>query len=222
MNRKLIAPIAVALLTSSLIAVGAGLGKTATTTATTTSIAVDGVMDDAYKTSTVIVPETKNSGVIDDANDLNAKIHTTYDKDALYVFVEVVDDTVEDSRSQSPWNDDSVEIYIDGGNEKAAAYDNNDTQFVFSVNKKSFASTKERLDGVDQKFVLGNKGYSAEIKIPWANVGVTDVALGKKIGFEVEINDDDDGVDRDGKLAWNADKDQCWTDPGYFGVLELK
>jgi Carbohydrate family 9 binding domain-like len=221
MNRKLIAPIVAALLTSSLIAVGAGLGKIATA-ASATSIAVDGQMDEAYKASTVIVPETNNSGAVDNAADLSAKIHTVYDKEALYVFVEVSDDTVETSRSQSPWNDDSVEVYVDGGNEKAAAYDGNDTQFVFSVNKKSFASTKERLDGVDQKFVLGDKGYTAEIKIPWANVGVTGVAAGKKIGFEVELNDDDDGVDRDGKLAWNADKDQCWTDPSYFGVLELK
>jgi hypothetical protein len=221
MNRQLIAPIAIAVLTSSLVVFAAGLGKTATAAAAT-GIAVDGTMDDAYKASTVIVPESKNSGVVDNAADLAAKIYTAYDKEGLYVFVEVSDDTVDDSRSQSPWNDDSVEVYIDGGNEKAAAYDSNDTQFVFSVNKKSFASTRERLDGVEQMFVLGEKGYTAEIKIPWANVGVTDVAAGKKIGFEVELNDDDDGVDRDGKLAWNADKDQCWTDPSYFGVLELK
>jgi Carbohydrate family 9 binding domain-like len=221
MNRQLIAPIATLVLTSSLVVVAAGLGKTATAAAAT-GMTVDGVMEDAYKASTTIVPESKNSGVVDDANDLAAKIYTAYDQEALYVFVEVKDDVVEDSRSQSPWNDDSIEVYIDGGNEKAAAYDGNDTQFVFSVNKKSFASTKERLDGVDQQFVLGDKSYTAEIRIPWANVGVTGVAAGKKIGFEVELNDDDDGVDRDGKLAWNADKDQCWTDPSYFGVLELK
>jgi Carbohydrate family 9 binding domain-like len=211
----------IALLTSSLVASGAGLGKTATATAAP-AVAVDAKMDDAYKTASVMTLESKLGGSIDNAADLSAKAMAVYGTDALYVYADVTDDTVDDTRSTNPWDDDSVEIYVDGSNNKAEKYDANDTQFVFSVNKKSFASTATRLDGIEVKFANRDGGYTFEAKIPWKNMVVEGAAAGKKLGFEVIINDDDDGTERDAVLSWNSDKSESWQNPTYFGTLELK
>jgi hypothetical protein len=44
---------------------------------------------------------------------------------------------------------------------------------------------------------------------------------GRAIGIDVQINDDDSGNERDGKLAWHAKNDQSWKNPQAFGKLIL-
>jgi len=65
-----------------------------------------------------------------------------------------------------------------------------------------------------------NQGYILETAIPWSTLGVKPVA-GKSIGIDVQVNDDDSGRDRDGKLSWHAKNDNSWKDPSNFGRLVL-
>ena len=51
-------------------------------------------------------------------------------------------------------------------------------------------------------------------------LGVKPVA-GHTMGIDVQINDDDSGRDRDGKLAWHAKSNNSWTNPKTFGRLVL-
>ena len=46
-------------------------------------------------------------------------------------------------------------------------------------------------------------------------------AAGKVFGFDVHLNDDDDGGPRDGKLAWFGTVDQAWTRPDLFSAATL-
>ncbi|HIP81169.1 MAG TPA: hypothetical protein EYH16_02005, partial [Leucothrix mucor] len=64
------------------------------------------------------------------------------------------------------------------------------------------------------------KGYSLETAIPWKTLGVKPIA-GRVIGIDVQINDDDNGKERDGKIAWHAKKDNSWKSPQTFGRLVL-
>ena len=42
------------------------------------------------------------------------------------------------------------------------------------------------------------------------------------IGFDIQINEDDNGDARDAKISWNANVDQAWKNPQFFGQLILQ
>ena len=65
-------------------------------------------------------------GVYDDHY---SSFRTMWDEDYLYVFVQVVDEEVDGSERTSPWLNDCVELFFDGGNEKTATYDSSDVQW---------------------------------------------------------------------------------------------
>ena len=68
--------------------------------------------------------------------------------------------------------------------------------------------------------VRTDRGYTLETAIPWRTLGVKPVA-GHMIGIDVQINDDDNGKERDGKLAWHSKNDKAWQSPRNFGRLVL-
>ncbi|HIP95489.1 MAG TPA: hypothetical protein EYH20_09150, partial [Leucothrix sp.] len=41
------------------------------------------------------------------------------------------------------------------------------------------------------------------------------------LGFDIQINDDDNGYSRDAKISWNAESDSAWKTPRVFGELVL-
>ena len=64
-------------------------------------------------------------------------------------------------------------------------------------------------------------GYRLEAAIPWEILKVKP-HVNQHIGFEVQVNDDDSGKHRDGKIAWNAKVDKAWKNPKMFGGLVLR
>ena len=77
-----------------------------------------------------------------------------------------------------------------------------------------------RTEGVVFATVRTDRGYRMEIKLPWSTVG-TKPSAGAKIGLDVHVNDDDDGGDRDSKLAWWGKEDNAWQTPSAFGTADL-
>ena len=68
-------------------------------------------------------------------------------------------------------------------------------------------------------------GYVVEAAIPLDSPDKWDLELedGLVIGFNVHLNDDDDGGERDNKLIWSANDvdDQSWNNPSRFADLEF-
>jgi hypothetical protein len=60
----------------------------------------------------------------------------------------------------------------------------------------------------------------ARLEAPWSTLGVTP-GPGKQIGLDVQVNDDDDGGDRDTKVMWHAQRDTAWQQPSVFGTGDL-
>jgi hypothetical protein len=152
-----------------------------------------------------------------DETDFGAKIWTGYDDDYLYVAVQVVDDWHYDdtaaagSANGRTWLDDSVEIFIDGDNSN---YDQRDTagarpegwstggQYVVTTNN-AYRDQEAGSPGMgENKLWYGVCGvdpnsafiYVYEFRISWDLLGGKP-AQGEIIGFDVAINDDDDGGD---------------------------
>ena len=75
-------------------------------------------------------------------------------------------------------------------------------------------------EGVEFAVKTTNSGYVTEIKFPWASLKVRPKP-GLTIGFDVQVNDDDDGGERDSKLAWCGRQDNAWENPGAFGNAQV-
>ncbi|MBN2589094.1 MAG: tetratricopeptide repeat protein [Sedimentisphaerales bacterium] len=155
--------------------------------------------------------------------DLDAVYSALWDKDNLYVYVHVVDDSLKND-SDEHYQDDSIEIFIDADNSKSGEYSNKDYQYYFSWDKdKPSAGIYNRgniQDSIKYKLVTHDKGYSLEVMFPWATLG-TKAFPGAKIGLDIHVNDDDDGGDRDSKITWRDTQDSAWENTKFFGTAEL-
>ncbi len=163
-------------------------------------------------------------GHIRDSRDLAADWQAHWDPQYLHIRVDVADDNfIKDS--DKPWSDDSIEIFIDADDSQLSSYDGkNDFQFMFRWKdygvSASSKSPRRNLAGIKQKMIKTRKGYVLEASIPWRLLGMHP-SVGQTIGIDVQVNDDDDGYERDGKLAWSAQQDIAWKNPSTFGQLVL-
>jgi hypothetical protein len=175
--------------------------------------------------------------------DASVKFATAADDKFLYVAAEITDDKIqkEGDTGCNVWKDDSIEIYIDGENDKANSYDKNDAQITVGadvIGVKPEVDVLEGLLGGCVGITQGpstetiataqetKEGWNVEIAIPLTNDGWNIKPKdGLRIGFNVQYNDDDDGADRDHKLIWCVREVQqgegSWQNPSLFAELEF-
>ena len=163
-------------------------------------------------------------GNINGVRDLSGVWQTHWDNNYLHVRVDALDDKFMRD-SQAPWSDDSIEIFVDADGSRTNKFDGkNDFHFIYRWKDRnvnlSKSSPRKRSLGIKQTMTRTDKGYTLETSIPWKTLGVRPIA-GRNIGIDVQINDDDSGNGRDGKLAWHAKNDQSWKNPQSFGKLVL-
>lgn len=148
----------------------------------------------------------------------------------LYVLVEVTDESlIEDNGGgDNKWNDDSVEIYVDGDNSKDTSVGTDDHQYTFWWGNEVWETPSAihngapSLVGVDYAVATTEKGYLLEVKLPWMSIMGKAAAPDQLIGFDVWINDDDDGEDRDSQVSWYSTDGNGWQDPSVWGVALLE
>ncbi len=158
-----------------------------------------------------------------DANDCSFRVWTVYDEEFLYVAVEVIDDVIvqrlePDSEDGATWNEDSVEIFIDG-NHNAVPGNVNDHpeeyetggQFVLTsagARRDAEAGDPTFGDGPDDEWyasVFDNEaftGFVYEFRIAMSKIG--NPQEGDVIGFNVAVNDADDSsaAGSDYQMRW--------------------
>jgi hypothetical protein len=153
-----------------------------------------------------------------------------WNSEALYVLVRVNDDSLtnDSGGGDNKWNDDSVEIYVDGDNSKDSSIGDNDHQYTFRWNDEELEEPSAIHHGatslvdVEYAVVTTENGYLLEVKLPWMSVMGQLPVPGQEIGFDVWINDDDDGGDRDSQISWYSTDGNGWQDPSVWGVAVLE
>jgi hypothetical protein len=155
------------------------------------AIAVDGVLDDSdWKLNQVI------SQVVDGAPsaDLNeAYFGVAYNDTYLYVGINVTDANLRPS--------EQGEVFIDG-NKSGGAYDEFDLHMKFSGAGVEVIQGPAGITPI-LGFGITATGYSAEVAIPWADLGITPEE-GGQIGFDILLGDDDVGTGVEYTMAWNG------------------
>ena len=177
---------------------------------------LDGEPDDLYADAASIAATIHVTGIMepDSPSDLSATAHFVWDASYLYAYFEVDDDQLVND-SQDAYQDDSVELYLDGENEKCLqCYDENDEGFTFSYGDTT---------GVTEEAMYANSetedGYIIEARIPWNALNTYPVP-DKRIGLEFGVNDDD-GTNRETKLHWYSLQDQAYQWASEFGTAVL-
>ena len=151
-------------------------------------------------------------------SDNSASFGTKWDNNYLYVGIKVLDASLQNDSPEN-WKDDGIELYIDADHNKGATYDSFDRQFVLGWNDNTLTEQNGNTTGVlfAQKNITG--GYQMELAIPWGNLGVSPTS-GKQLGFDLGVNDDDDGGGRDGQLMWAGTSDN-FKNTSAFGTAVL-
>jgi hypothetical protein len=146
-----------------------------------------------------------------------------YDAENLYVLVDVTDDSLQND-SASSWQDDSVEIYFDGGNTKLnMPLSGDDHQYTFGWTTDDIQGTNITgyTEGIEQAQVTTDTGWRIEVKMPWMSIWGVVPQASDLIGIDCYYNDDDDGGDsREGKmLSFSAV--EGWNDASQWGTAVL-
>lgn len=184
---------------------------------------LDGVAEALWDNATPASLNNVNTGTVNSPADLSATWQAVWDNTAIYVLVSVTDD-VKKKETGNIYDDDGIEIYFDFGNTNGSTYKNNQFQYTFRLNDATIYETQHNAtSGVSfvQKDPTATS-YVMEVKILWSALGFSAPAINSLQGFEVMVNDDDDGGARDGKIAWAGITDNTWQDPSLMGTIILR
>lgn len=148
-----------------------------------------------------------------------------YTSTNLYYLFEVTKSgTLYNQNGATWWDDDGVEIYLDGDNSGGTSYDGvNDFQFGFRYNDGAIVKTgpsnpANSTTGITYSFYTTTEGYNVEISIPWSTLNVTPVS-GNSFGVEAAVNVS--GGTRITQMSTYNDNGQSFNNPSLFGTVNL-
>jgi endo-1,4-beta-xylanase len=178
-----------------------------------TPAAIDGTMDPVFAKAAVIETTQKSQG----DNAATAKVRVVWDAKFIYVYAEVKDPKLSDT-SANPWEQDSLEVFIDESNTKTEKYTAGDAQY--RVNFKNVVSGGSGADTTKVKSgaKIVDGGYNITVAVPFLK---TTPKAGSYIGFDLQVNDDDGGGARSGQRNWSDSTNNGWQSAAVFGNLHL-
>jgi hypothetical protein len=197
----------------------------ATIPQTAVAPAIDGSVDAIWSHADTHMLANENLVIepFADTGDLTAGWMGLWDANYLYFLVEVTDDH-KCNDSSTTWEDDAVELMIDADCSREASYDGvNDYELVFGWGDSTVTlGVNSATNTSGLTFAIANtpSGYVFEAAMPWSAMGVVP-AVGRYIGFDAHVVDDDGGGTREGKKAWYATTDDLWQYPQLFAIVEL-
>ncbi len=153
--------------------------------------------------------------------DFKAEFYVGYDSDYLYVAVRVIDDEYfsdsaeAGSQNGQTWHDDSVEVFVDGDNSNHPDRDtagdkpegwSTGGQYVVTINN-AYREAEAGDPGYGPEAawyglsdIDDNGNYNFEFRISMDLIG--NPQPGDIIGFDIAINDDDDGDTLENQYTW--------------------
>jgi endo-1,4-beta-xylanase len=176
---------------------------------------IDGVEDWMWRRAA----EVNTDVLVEGSEGATAVVKTLWDDEYLYIFA-VVDDVLLSKESSNPWEQDSIEIFIDQNNGKTTSYESDDGQYRINFdNELSFGGTGASEEKITSATQIIDGGYIVEAAI---QLDAIEQRLGTILGFDIQVNDDDvgDGT-RSGVVTWNDPTGQDYQNTFRFGILKL-
>jgi len=212
---------------------------------------IDGKEDNVWKTLdwnmqriyNVGDPPTATSGA-DSGQGLTGMSKAMWDGNNLYILFYSVDDAYLDLPANPNWNQDAIEIYIDGDNSKikdgvapdpGGGLAPDDFQFTISHWLKGNEAghyyyafgTVIDTSGIEYKLADvssdggGFQGWITEIKIPLRALNI-ETPAGQLIGWELQQDEGDaPATQRESMSKWWSNSNNSWTDASLWGTAVL-
>ncbi|HEY0734399.1 MAG TPA: endo-1,4-beta-xylanase [Herpetosiphonaceae bacterium] len=175
---------------------------------------IDGNVDAGWSKA----PEISTGTWVLGTSGSTARVKTMWDANRLYVLSLVTDSRLSKA-SANPWEQDSVEIFVDQNNGKTSSYESDDAQYrVNYANEQSFGGAASA-----DKFVTATRivpgGYVVEAAITLDAVPPQENGF---IGFDVQVNNDEQGDGtRSSVVTWSDPSGQSYQNTSRFGVLQF-
>lgn len=170
---------------------------------------VDGEVDDIWDEADVVIPQTVVGNVY-----ASATFRTLWDDNGLYILAEVEDEymTVEPA---NPYEQDSLEIFMDENNDKTVEYGIDDLHL--RVNYENYQTLDVgNAERFYSKATKTEDGYLIEARIEFKSKP----SNGKVMGFDLQINDGK-GTGRIGTINVFDATGNAWQDTSKFGEIIL-
>jgi len=189
---------------------------------------LDGILDQQWNLTewrhlTKLVKNTNNTSFTSD-RDFKSSFKILWDKEALYLFILIIDDDIVNIGSITHQND-NCEIYFDINNSKTSTYDGiDDDQIRIEYGRLDGYESKRKAENIEFVQISSDTSWIIEAKFPWINLtsNTFDARVNDIIGFDL-FTTDNDGNDnlKDHILAWNSPTNDAWQNPLLFGNLKL-
>ncbi len=206
---------------------------------------IDGLQDNVWKTLdwnmqriyNVGDPPTATSGA-DSGAGLTGMSKAMWDANNLYILFYSIDDILIDVPTNANWNQDAIEIYIDGSDNHATETSLAAGQYQFTIPHwlkgqevghigTAFGTTIDTT-GIQFKIsdvgdTLGFPGWMLEVKIPLAALGIDGTtADNANIGWELQQDESDDAtIGRQSMSKWWSSSNNSWANAGIWGTAIL-
>lgn len=176
-----------------------------------------------------------NQGALQTNGNAQFRWFAMHDDSNLYVFVlgQVEDISTPIRDSTSAWQDDTVNLFIDGNNSKGDSYDGFDDRHLFVPFLTDPSNpTQNSTVFVNGQFSASSPAFEFatcecddevtwEFKLPFSEFNIT---KDTPFGFEIQVDVDNDGGARDARWGWfhpartTEDIDNTWTTPSFMGT----
>ncbi len=178
---------------------------------------VDGTVDDVWAKANVVTTGNAVSGT----NTATAEVSTLWSGDGstLYVLAKVTDPVVNVAAS-NPWEQDSIEIFVDPGNAKNGAYRAADTQIRISATNQRSYGTGNAADQdarVTSAVTTVDGGYVVEASISLLTYG----GSGTVHGLDFQVNDANAQGQRIGVRSWADATGNGYASTSNWGAAKL-
>ena len=177
---------------------------------------VDGEVDAVWSSARTLTTDVRIIGT----GGATATGKVLWDSGHVYVLVTVADPVLDESGT-NPWEEDSVEIFVDPDNSKATGYDDDDGQYRVSF------TNRQTINGTFGGFAIADNLTSAAVVVPGGYVVEASIELdnvvpvdGSLLGLEIQVNDATGGM-RTAAATWHDPTGLSFVDTSRWGVLRL-
>jgi len=147
-----------------------------------------------------------------------AAFRVLWDDGHLYVIAKVTDALLS-SKSANPWEQDSLEIFVDQNFGQTPSYEADDGQWRVSFENVQSYNGAASPDNFTTAVSVTEDGYLVEARL---SLDPAYIKEGAVIGFDVQVNNDEDGDGvRDSVAIWSDPTGDSYRNTQHLGILEL-
>jgi|GEM_PF-1630045 Domain of unknown function (DUF1083)./Bacterial Ig-like domain (group 4). len=179
---------------------------------------IDGTIDELWDAAPVLnVNKYIDNSTAPVTSGATSKVRLLWDEDNLYVLSEVTDPMLS-KKNANPWEQDSVEIFLDENNRKTTSHQDDDRQYRINYDNEKTVGAKGNISEFTSATSTTANGYLVEVKIPFKTMKG---AEGTVIGFDSQVNDDNGVGSRTATAIWSDNQGNGYSSTARWGNVTL-